>query len=367
MAVLREEQVEVELRAQPLVELQRRVVEARALRRLVVGAQDRRVAPGGARADVALLEHRHVADPVVLGEVVRGGEAVRAAADDHDVVGVLELAAPAPHAAGAEEVTHAASRERLPSGSSASSPRAAAEARGGVGHHGPHVAAERRAEQHQVAVLALAQDRAGRARHRAGAEAVHGRRLRAQVDRGEAREQLAGERSGDVSAAQAVVTSITLAGPAAAAASSSRARSAPARRARRGRARASACTGTTRRRPRAGGPAELQRPGDPREVAGSAWSSILPRCERSAKPTAARQRCARLRAVEAHGHVPAVAQLEPRAGGERLALHRAARERRRRDGERNSRLTSAAPRRRGRRTARVTTVRLAAAGPRRRS
>ena len=54
----REQQVEVQLLREPLVELDRGVVEARALRRLVVRAQDRRVAPGRARADVALLEDR---------------------------------------------------------------------------------------------------------------------------------------------------------------------------------------------------------------------------------------------------------------------------------------------------------------------
>ncbi len=39
------------------------------------------------------LEHRDVADPVVLGQVEREREAVHAAADDHDVVTRLQLAA----------------------------------------------------------------------------------------------------------------------------------------------------------------------------------------------------------------------------------------------------------------------------------
>ncbi len=74
--VLGEEEVEAELRSEALVELQRRVVEARSLDGLVVAAQDRGVAACRTRADVALLEHRHVADAVVAGQVVGRGEPV---------------------------------------------------------------------------------------------------------------------------------------------------------------------------------------------------------------------------------------------------------------------------------------------------
>ncbi len=68
--------------ARPSYSLTLALVERGALGRAVVRADDRRVAAGGARADVALLEHGDVADAVVLREVVRGREAVRAAADD---------------------------------------------------------------------------------------------------------------------------------------------------------------------------------------------------------------------------------------------------------------------------------------------
>ena len=109
VALLGEEEVEVELDAEPLVELHARPVELGALGRAVVRADDGRVAPGSARADVALLEDGHVRDAVVLGQVVRGREAVRAAADDDDVVAILQLGARAPHAADAEDVSHALS------------------------------------------------------------------------------------------------------------------------------------------------------------------------------------------------------------------------------------------------------------------
>ena len=99
VAALREHQVEVELGREPLVELHARAVERGALGRAVVRADDRRVAAGGARADVRLLEHGDVRDAVVLGEVVGGREPVRAAADDHDVVALLQLAARPPHPA----------------------------------------------------------------------------------------------------------------------------------------------------------------------------------------------------------------------------------------------------------------------------
>ena len=104
---LREEQVEVEVGAEALVELDAPLVERGALGRAVVRADDRRVPARGARADVALLEHGDALDAVILDEVVRRREAVRAGADDHDVVAVLELGAGAPHPPHPEDVLHA--------------------------------------------------------------------------------------------------------------------------------------------------------------------------------------------------------------------------------------------------------------------
>src|ERR671917_1150305 len=81
--------------------------------------------------------------------------------------------------------------------------RSAAELARGVLHDGPDVLAERGAEQHQVAVLGLAQDPAGRARDRAGAPVAGAGDVRAQVDRGEAGERLARERPGEAQRAEA--------------------------------------------------------------------------------------------------------------------------------------------------------------------
>src|SRR5271156_3287273 len=96
MTALGEQQVEVELGGEAFVELDARVIEARALRRLVVRAQDRRVAARGARTDVALLEDGHPLDSE-LAEVVGGCKTVRTCPDDDHVVGVAQLAARPPH------------------------------------------------------------------------------------------------------------------------------------------------------------------------------------------------------------------------------------------------------------------------------
>ena len=111
--VLREHEVEVELGREPLVELHALRVERGALRSAVVGPDDGRVAAGRAGADVALLDDRHVGDAVVLGEVVRRGEPVRAAADDDDVVVALELARPREDLLLEEDVLHAPASERV--------------------------------------------------------------------------------------------------------------------------------------------------------------------------------------------------------------------------------------------------------------
>src|ERR671919_2725358 len=75
--------------------------------------------------------------------------------------------------------------------------RPAAEALRGVRHDRPHVLAESGAEQQQPALLAFPQDRAGGAPDRARAEAPHRRALVAEIDGGEAGEDLAGERAAD--------------------------------------------------------------------------------------------------------------------------------------------------------------------------
>ena len=88
-AALAEEQVVVELLGERLPELEGVLVDGRALVPQVVAADDRGVAGHVPAGQPAALHDRHVRDPVVLREVVGGGEAVPAAADDHDVVGGL--------------------------------------------------------------------------------------------------------------------------------------------------------------------------------------------------------------------------------------------------------------------------------------
>jgi hypothetical protein len=90
-ATLAEEDVVVELLLEPLPELQRVLVDRRALVPEVVRADDRRVPAHVAAAQPPALEHRDIGDAVLRGEVVRGGQPVAAAADDHHVVATPRL------------------------------------------------------------------------------------------------------------------------------------------------------------------------------------------------------------------------------------------------------------------------------------
>ena len=92
-APLAQHDVEVELPAEALVELQRVIVEMRALVPEIVRANDRGVASGVAAAQPALLEHRHVSDAVQRRQIVCGRESVAPAADDDDVIRLPRLRA----------------------------------------------------------------------------------------------------------------------------------------------------------------------------------------------------------------------------------------------------------------------------------
>jgi len=97
MSARRVEQIQVEVRGQILPEPHALIVEPDAFRREIVRADDRGVAAGIASADIAFLEHRDVADPVIAGEIIRRREAVAAGADDDHVVSGLELLGPREH------------------------------------------------------------------------------------------------------------------------------------------------------------------------------------------------------------------------------------------------------------------------------
>ena len=86
-AALAEQEVVLELLREDLPELEGVLVDRRALVPEVVGADDRGVAGHVAAGEPALLQDGDVGHAVVLGQVVGGGQAVPAAADDHDVVG----------------------------------------------------------------------------------------------------------------------------------------------------------------------------------------------------------------------------------------------------------------------------------------
>ena len=91
---LAEHHVVVEFVAQVLPELERMLVELPVARHHVVRAHDRRVAPGIAAAQPALLQHRDVAHAVILCQVVCRGQAMQAGTHDHHVVGLSWLRIP---------------------------------------------------------------------------------------------------------------------------------------------------------------------------------------------------------------------------------------------------------------------------------
>ena len=93
-ASLAEQQVVIELRLEPLPELERVLVDRGALVPEIVRADDRRVARDVPAGEPAALDHRHVGETVLLRQVVRGGEPVPAAAHDHDLVRPLRLGRP---------------------------------------------------------------------------------------------------------------------------------------------------------------------------------------------------------------------------------------------------------------------------------
>ena len=86
-----EHDVEVQLLAKIFVKPPRQFIDRRRRLAQIIRADDRRVPARVSTAEPALFDHRHVADPVVLGEVIGGGEAVSARADDDDVVFGLRL------------------------------------------------------------------------------------------------------------------------------------------------------------------------------------------------------------------------------------------------------------------------------------
>ena len=90
-ATLADHRIVVDVLLEPLPELERLLVERDVARFLVVRPHDRGVAPDIAAAEPALLDHRDVGQPMVLGQVIGGGEPVPAATDDHGVVGPFRL------------------------------------------------------------------------------------------------------------------------------------------------------------------------------------------------------------------------------------------------------------------------------------
>ncbi len=336
VALLGEEQVEVQLRREALVELHRGLVEPSALGGAVVRAQDRRVAPRRAGADVVLLEDRDVRDPA-LAQVVGGGQAVRAAADDHDVVARLQLAAGAPHAPLAEDVTH----RRPPALRRGARPRRPPRSTGS-----PRARSRRAAE----AVGVLADHHRRHARDEPGRNAPGGMDSGRRSSALRRREGLAREGPRIASAAKPAVRSTTDAPAASRRSRSARVAAGSVCAARACGQRAPPAVVHPRRPARAQlGPASAPR------SAGSAGARACP--ARSGRRS--RRSCGRARPRPPGRRSPSRSASRRarrsarrrRGRGARAGCGPRGRPRRCGRGERNSSVTSAAPRPRGRRTA----------------
>src|SRR5262249_47559891 len=78
--------VVVEVLTESIPQFDRVVVDPGAFVVEIVGTDDGGVAAGISAAEPALFEHGDIGDAVFLGEVVGGGEAMAAGADDDDIV-----------------------------------------------------------------------------------------------------------------------------------------------------------------------------------------------------------------------------------------------------------------------------------------
>ncbi len=66
------------------------VVESHSFWREIVAADDRRIAACPPAPQIALLQHGHGGDALLLGQLVGGGQPMSPAADNHDIVFRLE-------------------------------------------------------------------------------------------------------------------------------------------------------------------------------------------------------------------------------------------------------------------------------------
>ena len=85
-AALADHGVEIQPTLQPLPQFQRVLIEADIVRQEVIRADDGGITADVTESDRTLLQHRHIADAEFTRQVIRGRQAVAAAADDHHPV-----------------------------------------------------------------------------------------------------------------------------------------------------------------------------------------------------------------------------------------------------------------------------------------
>ena len=98
VAARRIEQIQIEIGGEVLPQAHALVVEFHPLGSEVVGANDGGVAAGIAAAEIALVEHRHVANAVIASQVVGRRQSMAARPDDDHVITRLQRVVAREHA-----------------------------------------------------------------------------------------------------------------------------------------------------------------------------------------------------------------------------------------------------------------------------
>ena len=81
----------IEIRLQPFPKLQGMRIEFRVSGQKVIGPNNGCVAPNIATANVAFLQHSNALEPIFLCQIVGGRQAMPAASDDYNVIGLRRL------------------------------------------------------------------------------------------------------------------------------------------------------------------------------------------------------------------------------------------------------------------------------------
>ena len=90
-AALADHRIVVEILLKPFPELERKFVKRLIAIEQIIRADDRRITPDIAAANIAFFEHSDLGLAEFFGKIIRGSEPVSAATNDKDIIGRLWL------------------------------------------------------------------------------------------------------------------------------------------------------------------------------------------------------------------------------------------------------------------------------------